>query len=172
MNDRMQENMERIVLCNALACHKTQLAFVLTTSIVQQIQDLASKLRQPDHQISSLLCALVFLQDTQYIQTNELYGKLRELLKEYNQQMLQHNAATQRQQQHLLQGGNQSNSASNILAADEKMPVYYTQLNDYFIQVRQISMQLKQRLKQCNLYNHSQQANYPCIPPNSVLDLV
>lgn len=60
----MQDNVERIVLCNALVFHKTQIAYVLTSHILQSIQDLANKLRQPDPSIASLLSALVFLQGT------------------------------------------------------------------------------------------------------------
>lgn len=60
----MKENVERITLCNAVVFHKTQIAYVLTPSIMQQLQDLAYKLREPDPQISSLLVALVFLQGT------------------------------------------------------------------------------------------------------------
>lgn len=136
---RMQENVERIVLCNASVFHKSQTAYVLTSTILQQLQELANRLKQPDHAICSLLCALVFLQDPQQIQVNELYCKLRELLKEY---------CSQQQQQ---------------------IPSYYSQLTELLVQVRQISLQLKQRLKQCNLYNNS---IYPaCIPSNSILDL-
>lgn len=149
---RMQDNVERIVLCNAVVYHKSQVAYVLTSSILQQIQELASKLKQPDHAIGSLLGALVFLQDPQQIQMNELYCKLRELLKDYCQQM--------QQQQRQQQGMGEQN----------EIPNYYTQLTELFVQLRQISLQLKQRLKQCNLYNNSV---YPsCIPSNSILDLL
>ena len=58
----MQDNIERIVLCNAVVFHKSQMAYVLTSSILQQIQDLASKLKQPDHGIASILVALFYLQ--------------------------------------------------------------------------------------------------------------
>ena len=155
---RMQDNVERIVLCNAVVYHKSQVAYVLTSSILQQIQELANKLKQPDHAISSLLAALVFLQDPQQIQMNELYCKLRELLKEYCQQMQQ-----QQRQQQSMNGGSALNEQNEI-------PNYYTQLTELFVQLRQISLQLKQRLKQCNLYNNSV---YPsCIPTNSILDLL
>jgi hypothetical protein len=59
---RMQDNIERIVLCNGVVFHKTQLAYVITSPILQQIQELANKLKQPDNPISSLLASLVFLQ--------------------------------------------------------------------------------------------------------------
>ena len=59
---RMQDNIERIVLCNAAVFHKTQIAYVLTSSILQQIQELANRIKQPDHAVSSLLVALVLLQ--------------------------------------------------------------------------------------------------------------
>ena len=58
----MQDNVERIVMCNAVVFDKTQMAYVLTIPILQQLQDLANKLRQPDHSIASLLLALVYLQ--------------------------------------------------------------------------------------------------------------
>ena len=87
------------------------------------------------------------------MQMNELYCKIRELLKDFSQQL-----QFQQQQQQL-----------NGQINDEHIPNYYSQLTDLFSQTRQISMQLKQRLKQCNVYNSSM---YPsCIPPNSVLDL-
>jgi hypothetical protein len=63
---RMQENIERIVLCDAVVFHKTQMAYVLTPSILQHIQDLSNKLKQPDPTIASLLVALVFLQGTAF----------------------------------------------------------------------------------------------------------
>ena len=139
---RMQDNIERIVLCNALVFHKSQIAYVLTSNILQQIQELANKLKQPDQAVSALLVSLTFLQDANSSQTtstsSELYGKLREILKEYCQQ---------------VQGGN-----------------LYAQLSELMMQVRQIALQLKQRLKQCNVYNSSV---YPmCIPANSFLDQV
>ncbi len=62
----MQENIERIVLCDAVVFHKTQMAYVLTPSILQHIQDLSNKLKQPDPTIASLLVALVFLQGTAF----------------------------------------------------------------------------------------------------------
>ena len=58
----MQENVERIVLCNAVVFHKTQISYVLTSPILQQLQDLGNKLKQPDPSVASLLTALVFLQ--------------------------------------------------------------------------------------------------------------
>jgi hypothetical protein len=154
---RMQDNVERIILCNAVVFHKTQMAYVLTSNILQQIQDLANKLRQPDHVISSLLVTLVFLQDSpQQIQMNELFSKMRELLKDYCQQL---------QQQQM----NNNNANGNVSNENEQIPNYYSQLSDIFFHTRQISIQLKQRLKQCNLYNSS---IYPsCIPANSILDL-
>lgn len=145
---RMQDNIERIVLCNGMVFHKSQLAYVITAPILHQIQELANKLKQPDSPVSSLLASLVFLQDPQQMQMNELYCKIRELLKEFSLQM----------QQQVLSG-----------QIDEKIPNYYSQLTDIFSQIRQISVQLKQRLKQCNMYNNSM---YPsCIPSNSILDL-
>lgn len=138
---RMQDNIERIVLCNGVVFHKSQLAYVITAPILQQIQELANRVRQPDSPVASLLISLVFLQDPQQLQMNELYCKIRELLKEFPHQQPM---------------------------AD--VPNYYSQLTDIFGQIRQISMQLKQRLKQCNLYNNS---IYPsCIPANSILDLL
>ena len=59
---RIQDNVERIVLCNAVVFHKTQMSYVLTSSILQSLQDLGNKLKQPDPSICSLLSALVFLQ--------------------------------------------------------------------------------------------------------------
>ena len=59
---RMQDNVERIVLCNAVVFHKTQISYVLTSPILQQLQDLGNKLKQPDPSVASLLTALVFLQ--------------------------------------------------------------------------------------------------------------
>lgn len=99
-----------------------------------------------------------------------MYAKLCELLKEYNQQMLQQQMS-QRPQQQLNSTANNSNSTGSMIVDNEKtsIPVYYVQLNDYFVQIRQISMQLKQRLKQCNMYNSS---ICPCIPSNSILDLL
>ena len=58
----MQDNAERIVVCNAFVYHKSQLAYVRTAPLVQQIQELATKLRQPDNAISAILVALVYLQ--------------------------------------------------------------------------------------------------------------
>jgi hypothetical protein len=137
---RMQDNIERIVLCNSTVFHKSQVGYVLTTNILQQIQDLAGKLRQPDQHLSALLVSLTLFQDSQHHTTNDLYTKLREMLKDYCQ------------------------------VQSPQMPNYFAQLNDMFAQVRQISMQLKQRLKQCNIYNSSV---YPlCIPANSILDLM
>jgi nuclear receptor subfamily 4 group A protein 2 len=134
MSLRMQDNVERVVFCNASVYHKSQTAYVLTSSLLQQMQELANKLKQPDHAVSSLLVALTFLQDPQQIQVNELYCKLRELLKE------------------------------------QQIPNYCSQLTEIMMQVRQISIQLKQRLKQCNMYNNSM---YPsCIPSNSILDIL
>ena len=141
---RMQDNIERIVLCNSAVFHKTQVAYVLTSSILQQIQELAGKLRQPDQHVGALLVSLTLLQDSaslsqQHQTTNDLYTKLREMLKDYCQ------------------------------VQNPQIPNYYAQLTDLFAQVRQISIQLKQRLKQCNTYNNSV---YPmCIPANSILDL-
>nr|ASL70495.1 nuclear receptor [Brachionus rotundiformis] len=148
MASRMQENVERIVLCNSMVFHKSQIAYVLTSSILQQIQDLANKLKQPDQAISSLLASILFLHDYQQTSNqSEMYTKLKDLLKEYQ-------AQTQQQK------------AVNI---DDKIPNYHFQLNDIFLHTRQIAIQLKQRLKQCNLYNSSV---YPsCIPSNSILDL-
>lgn len=84
---------------------------------------------------------------------NELYCKIRELLKDLSHQQ-------QQQQQHHLNGQME----------DQLLPNYYSQLTELFVQVRQISIQLKQRLKQCNMYNSSM---YPsCIPTNSILDLL
>ncbi len=86
---------------------------------------------------------------------NELYCKVRELLKEFSLQQQQ-----QQQQQQQLQ----------LPVSEQQQPNYYSQLTDIFSQTRQISVQLKQRLKQCNLYNSSM---YPsCIPANSILDLL
>ncbi len=137
---RMQDQVERVVMCNANVFHKSQTAYVLTTGILQQMQELANKLKQPDHVVSALLVSLVFLQDPQQIQVNELYCKLREMLKEYTQQ-------------------------SQQITVN-----YYGLLTDLLVQVRHIAIQLKQRLKQCNLYNNSV---YPaCIPTNSILDLL
>ncbi|CAF0715589.1 unnamed protein product [Brachionus calyciflorus] len=146
---RMQENVERIVLCNSMVFHKSQIAYVLTSTIIQQIQDLANKLKQPDQAISSLIVSILFLQEYQQTQSNsEICTKLKDLLKEYQIQI------------------QQSKSIDNN---NEKIPNYYLQLNDIFLQTRQIALQLKQRLKQCNLYNSSV---YPsCIPTNSILDL-
>ncbi len=149
---RMQDNIERIVLCNGVVFHKSQLAYVITSPILQQIQDLASKLKQPDNPIGSLLASLVFLQDPQQIQMNELYCKIRELLKEFSQQLVM-------QQQQLQLNGQ----------ITETIPNYYSQLTDIFGMIRQISFQLKQRLKQCNVYNSS--ISPICIPSNSILDL-
>jgi len=148
----MQDNIERIVLCNGVVFHKSQLAYVITSPILQQIQDLASKLKQPDNPIGSLLASLVFLQDPQQIQMNELYCKIRELLKEFSQQLVM-------QQQQLQLNGQ----------ITETIPNYYSQLTDIFGMIRQISFQLKQRLKQCNVYNSS--ISPICIPSNSILDL-
>jgi hypothetical protein len=146
---RMQDNIERIVLCNGVVFHKSQLAYVITTPILQQIQELANRLKQPDNPVSSLIASLVFLQDPQQMQMNELYCKIRELLKDFSLQL---------QQQHMSVG-----------QMDESIPNYYSQLTELFSQTRQISIQLKQRLKQCNVYNNSM---YPsCIPANSILDL-
>ncbi len=151
---RMQDNVERIILCNAAVFHKSQIAYVLTSSILQQIQELSNRIKQPDHAVSSLLVALVLLQDPQQIQMNELYCKIRELLKEFSHQQQQ-----QQQSHHQLNGH----------IDDQLIPNYYSQLTEIFVQVRQISIQLKQRLKQCNMYNSSM---YPsCIPANSILDL-
>lgn len=149
MASRMQENVERIVLCNSMVFHKSQIAYVLTSSILQQMQDLANKLKQPDQAISSLLTSILFLHDYQQASSqSEMYTKLKDLLKEYQ---------TQAQQQ-------------KSVNTDEKIPNYHFQLNDIFLQTRQIAIQLKQRLKQCNLYNSSV---YPsCIPSNSILDLL
>lgn len=129
---------------------------MLTSSILKQIADLGSKLKQPDHAIGSLLVALLYLQDGQQTaqsstqsQLNELYSKLKELLKEYQQQKSAEDSSN-----------NKSNNSPN----------YILQLNELFIQTRQISIQLKQRLKQCNLYNSSV---YPaCIPAESKLSLM
>lgn len=118
--------------------HRTQMNYVLTDSIVQQIIVLANKLKQPDHAICSLLSSLLFIQDPTQ-QFNELQCKLREILKEYCEQ---------------------SNPISNC----------YTELAELFVQIRQISIQLKQRLKQCSLYNNTVQPS--CIPSNSILDLL
>jgi len=143
---RMQDNVERIVMCNAVVFDKTQMAYVLTIPILQQLQDLANKLRQPDHSIASLLLALVYLQDPQQVSMNELYCKIRDCLKDSFVHP-QHN------QYEIM----------------SKSPNYYNQLTEIFMQIHQISLSLKQRLKQCNLYNNS---IYPaCIPPNSILDL-
>ena len=139
---RMQDNIERIVLCNSAVFHKTQVAYVLTPTLLQQIQELAGKLRQPDQHVSALLVSLTLLQDTsqQHPTTHDLYSKLKEMLKDYCQ------------------------------VQNPQMPNYFAQLTEVFAQVRQISTQLKQRLKQCNTYNNSV---YPlCIPANSILDLL
>ncbi len=139
---RMQDNIERIVLCNSAVFHKTQVGYVLTPTLLQQIQELASKLRQPDQHVSALLVSLTLLQDPsqQHPATHDLYSKLKEMLKDYCQVL------------------------------NPQIPNHFAQLTDVFAQVRQISMQLKQRLKQCNTYNNSV---YPlCIPANSILDLL
>ena len=120
----------------------------------------------------------LLIKDPQCIQSNEMYAKLCELLKEYNQQMLQQQQMSQQRSLNSTNnsagdGGNLTSSPSNQMIVDEKssasIPVYYVQLNDYFVQIRQISMQLKQRLKQCNMYNSN---ICPCIPSNSILDLL
>ncbi len=83
---------------------------------------------------------------------NELYCKIRELLKDFSHQS-HHN----------------HHSQLNGQMEDQLIPNYYSQLTEMFVQIRQISIQLKQRLKQCNMYNSSM---YPsCIPANSILDL-
>jgi hypothetical protein len=123
--------------------HKSQISFVLTPHILQQVQELANKLRQPDQAVCSLLSSLVFLSDG--VQQNELYAKLRELLKDYTQQ----------------QRVNHSDNS-------DKMPNYASQLAEYIMQIRHIAAQLKNRLKQCHLFN-----SYPsCITSNSILDLL
>ena len=53
---------------------------------------------------------------------------------------------------------------------NEEQSILYSHLSDILLQVRQISYQLKQRLKQCSLYNNSMYP--PCIPANSILDLL
>jgi hypothetical protein len=86
---------------------------------------------------------------------NELYCKIRELLKDFSHQS-QHNH-------------HNHHSQLNGQMEDQLIPNYYSQLTEMFVQIRQISIQLKQRLKQCNMYNSSM---YPsCIPANSILDL-
>jgi hypothetical protein len=141
MASRMQENIERIVLCNSNVFHKTQVAYVLTSSILQQIQELSSKvLKQPDQTQSALLNCLVYLQSQPQL---DLYTKLRDMLKEFYP----------------------------TVNGDDHQSVIPYHLNELFAQIRQISMQLKQRLKQCSLYNNS--VVYPqCIPSNSLLDLM
>jgi hypothetical protein len=134
--------------------HKSQISFVLTPHILQQIQELANKLKQPDQALCSMLSSLVFLSDAaqQPLQntSGELYGKLRELLKEYTQQQ---RAAT---------------AAASHSETNEKIPNYAAQLTDYIMQIRHIAAQLKNRLKQCHLFN-----SYPsCITSNSILDLL
>jgi hypothetical protein len=131
--------------------HKSQVSFVLTPHILQQVQELANKLRQPDHALASLLCSLVFLNDPQQATPSELYTKLRELLKDYNQQARAGTA-----------------QPDETTSGSGKIPNYSSQLTDYLIQVRHISAQLKNRLKQCHLFN-----SYPsCITANSILDLL
>ncbi len=153
MASRMQENVERIVLCNSNVFHKSQVAYVLTSSILQQIQELSSKmLKQPDQTQSALLNCLLYLQSQQQAnqtqqqqQQQDLYTKLRDMLKEFYQQP--------------------------TVNGDDHQSVIPYHLNELFAQIRQISMQLKQRLKQCSLYNNS--VVYPqCIPSNSLLDLM
>ena len=81
---------------------------------------------------------------------NEIYLKLRELLKEVCQSSV------------LLQ--------SNNGADDQHRSYYYNYLTEILMQTHQIAIQLKQRLKQCNAYNSSM---YPsCIVSNSMLDLL
>ena len=149
---RMQEGVERIVLCNSLVFHRSQMAYVLTGGILQQVQELAGKLKQPDHAASAMLSALCLLQDAsatstvvsqQTSTTTDLFAKLKEILKEYCQQL-------QVQSPHAVN--------------------FHAQLVEILAQTQQIAAQLKQRLKQCNVYNNSV---YPlCIPTNSMLDLL
>ena len=154
---RMHDNVERIVLCNGSVFHKSQMAYVLTLPIMQQLGELAAKLKQPDATASALLTALVYLPRQPAVNQqpyHELHLKLRELLKEHCQQ--------QQQQQ-------QQSTASLHLVFD-----------DLLEQVRHVSVQLQQRLKQCNSYNMAKNAtdamhtsaNPACIPANSSLDLL
>ena len=54
---------ERIVMCNGVVFHRSQLAYVITAPILGQIEELASRLKQPDNNpVGSLLASLVFLQ--------------------------------------------------------------------------------------------------------------
>jgi predicted nucleic acid-binding Zn-ribbon protein len=103
------------------------------------------------------------LLDSQQIQTNELLAKLKELLKEYNQQLL-----AQRQL-----SNQQTASTAAAGSVDEKVPNYYAQLNEFVIQIRQISMQLKHRLKDF-YYNNGANSVYngSCLQPNSIFDLL
>jgi nuclear receptor subfamily 4 group A protein 2 len=145
---RMQENVERIVLCNSMVFHKSQISFVLTSQLLHDIQSLAVKLKQPDHALSAILCGLVFTQPD-LINNNcnasdsSINIKLKDMLKEY------------------MTTSSGTNTNSHLLS-------FYTQLNEYLAQIRAISFNLRLRLKQCHSYNNSNN----CITTSSFLDLL